>query len=129
MSAELRTPGVVALERLVEVEDPEELIARIGRLAHEQLELDEGEHDVADVGGAANAPVLQHDPRQNPKTLQSQVATGERQLTARDVTSLRQPLLAILQRAEHEEIRALVEPLLAQADAVHDTIAESQLRH
>jgi hypothetical protein len=45
------------------------------------------------------------------------------------VTPLREPLLAILQRAEHEEVRALVEPLLTQADPVHDAVTKGQLGH
>jgi hypothetical protein len=41
----------------------------------------------------------------------------------------RQALLAVLQCAEHEEVRALVEPLLAHADAIHDAVAEGELGH
>ena len=46
-SDELRAPRVVALERLIEIEDGDELVSGVGRLAHEQLELHQGEHDVA----------------------------------------------------------------------------------
>ena len=114
---------------MIEVEDVGKLIARIRGLAHQQLELDEREHDVADVGSAAYAPVLEDHAGEHAEALEREVATGEREFATGDVAPLRETLLALLQRAEHEEIGALVEPLLAQADAVHDSIAKSQLGH
>src|SRR2546423_2254668 len=128
-SDELRAPGVVAFERLIEIEDGDELFASVRRLAHEQLEVDEGEHDAADVGGAANAPMFQHYPRHDAEPLEGQVPTSESELAAADVAAFGQPLLAVLESAEHEEVRALVEPLFAESNAIHDSIAESQLRH
>jgi hypothetical protein len=58
-----------------------------------------------------------------------ELAAGDRQLTAGDVASLGQALLAVLEGGEHEEIRALVEARLPHANAVHDPIAKRQLGH
>jgi hypothetical protein len=73
--------------------------------------------------------VLEHQTRHDTEPVESQVATGQRKLPAADVSSLRKPLLAVLERAEYEEIRALVEPLLTHADPIHDAVAESKLGH
>jgi hypothetical protein len=40
---------------------------------------------------------------------------------------LRQPLLAELQRGEHEEVRMLVEAGLPHPDPIHDPVPKSQL--
>ena len=81
------------------------------------------------IGGAAHSPVLEHHPRHDAEPLQRQVAAREGELAPGDVPTFRQPRLAKLERAEHEEVRVLVEPLLTQADPVHDAIAKGQLGH
>src|SRR5262245_26603849 len=55
-----RTPRIVALERAVEIENIREFVFRVGRLADQQPELDQREHDIADVTGALDAPVLEY---------------------------------------------------------------------
>ena len=62
-SHELRAPRVVALERLVEVEHVGELVARIGGLAHEQLESRDQREQLrrADVGRNPEIPQLEHE--------------------------------------------------------------------
>src|SRR3954464_8043880 len=89
-SDELRAPRVVAFEGLVEVEHFEELVARVGGLAHEELQLDEREDDVADVGRAADPPMLEDHPGQDAEPLEREIAARQRELAARDVASLRQ---------------------------------------
>src|SRR6478752_7214972 len=118
-SDELSAPGIVALERLVEIEDFRELVPRVRRLTHEQLELDQREDDVADVARVVDPPVLEDEPRQHAEAVERQVATGEGELAPTDVAALRKALLAELQRAQHEQVGALVEALLAHADAIH----------
>src|SRR5581483_6176185 len=51
-------PRIFALERLVEIEHADELVARVRGLADQQPEIHQCEHDVADVSGGAHAPVL-----------------------------------------------------------------------
>src|SRR6185437_1629732 len=121
-------PGVLPVEGLVEIEDVAELIARIRWLADEQAEVHEREDDVAQIRGGDHTPVLEHKPGHHAKTLDGQVAARFGELTAGDVTALRQPGLAELQGGEHEEIRSFIEARLASPNAVHDPIAETQLR-
>jgi hypothetical protein len=45
------------------------------------------------------------------------------------MAALIEALLAILEGGEHKEICALVEPGLAQPDAVHDAVSKRQFRH
>ncbi len=122
-------PRIFALECLIEIEDFHELVARVGGLAHEQSQIHEREHDVADVTAAAYAPVLEHEARHHAEALEGQVAARERELPSRDVPALVEPLLAVFEGGEHEQIRALVEPRLTQPDAVHDPVPKGQLRH
>src|SRR5438067_2522363 len=103
-SDELSAPGIVALERLIEVEHSQELVARVRGLAHEQLELDQREHHVADVERVVNPPALEDEPREDAEAIERQVATGERELAPGDVPSLGEALLAVLKRAEHEQV-------------------------
>src|SRR3954462_14924865 len=97
-SDELSAPGIVALERLVEVEDGDELVARVRRLTHEQLELDQREDDVADVARGVDPPALETEPRQHAEAIERQIAARERELAPTDVAPLREPLLAVFQR-------------------------------
>ena len=90
-------PRILALKRLIEVEHVDKFFARIGRLAHEQLELDQREHDVADVGAVSQAPMLENQAGHDAKSFERQVATGQGELAARDVAALFEALLAILE--------------------------------
>src|SRR5512133_461557 len=45
------------------------------------------------------------------------------------MATLIEPALAVLEGSEHEQIRALVKPRLAQPNSVHDPIAKRQLGH
>ena len=73
--------------------------------------------------------LLEHQAREHAEPVEREVAARQRELASGDVPALGQALLAELQRAEHEEIGALVEPLLAHADPIHDAVAESELGH
>jgi hypothetical protein len=44
-------PRIVALERLIEAEHIREVEARVGGLADEEPEVDEGENDISEIGG------------------------------------------------------------------------------
>src|SRR5687767_2554444 len=95
-------PRILTLEGPIEVEDVGEIVARVGRLAEEESEIDEGEHDIADVGGAAHTPVVQDDPRGQAEALEGEVAAGFGQLTPADVPPFRESGLRVLERLEHE---------------------------
>src|ERR1035437_767103 len=58
-------PGIVAVERVPEIEDAREILPRVGRLAQQQAEVDEREDDVPEVGGRSDAPVLEHHAREH----------------------------------------------------------------
>src|SRR6185295_16708659 len=115
-------PRVLAIERLIEVEDAGELLARVGRLAHEKAEVDEREHDVAEIRSTLDSPALEDEARHDAEAVEREITGGERELLARDVPALGQALLAELEGREHEEIRALVIPRLTQPDLVHDPV-------
>src|SRR5712691_2062926 len=95
-------PGVLALERLIEVEYLDKLISRVGGLAHEQAQIDKREYDVSNISAAVDAPMIEDDPRHDPKALQGQVAARQGELPAIDVPSLLESLLAELEGGEHE---------------------------
>jgi hypothetical protein len=61
--------------------------------------------------------------------MESQLATGVGELGSADVAALDQTRLTVLQRRQHEQICALVEPLLTQTDLIHDAFTERQLGH
>jgi hypothetical protein len=122
-------PWVFAIECLVEVVHVGEFLARIGRLAHEESEVDQREHDVTNVGGALHSPALEDEARHDAEALAREVAARQRELAAGDVASLGQPLLAELERGQDEEIGALVVSRLAQPDPVHDPVSKCQFSH
>src|SRR5512146_1177383 len=121
-------PGVLPVKGLVEVEHVAEFIARIRWLADEQAEIHEREDNVAQVRGGDHTPVFEHEPGHHAEALEGEVAAGLCQFTAGNVTALGQPDLAEFQRGEHEEIRSFIEARRASPNAVHDPIAETQLR-
>src|SRR4051794_22289433 len=83
-----RTPGVIAPERLVEIEDVLEVLARVVGLTQQQAELDEREDDVSNVTGSANAPLLEDEARHDAEALEGEVAAGGRELLSGDVATL-----------------------------------------
>lgn len=125
--SECRAPRIFALERLVELVHARELVAAVAWLAPQEAQVDEREHDVADIGGGSHPPVLQDEPRHHAEALEREIAASEGKLASANVTPLVQSLLAILERREHEEICTFIEPRFAQANAVHDPVAEGKL--
>src|SRR6478672_5931873 len=122
-------PRIFLLERGGELEDSKEIVPRILRLADQETHFHQGEHDVTDVDRLADTPVIEHESGHHAEALQGELATGMRELRPRDVASLDETGLAMLQGSEHEQIRALVETRLAQLDLLHDSVAERQLGH
>jgi hypothetical protein len=45
------------------------------------------------------------------------------------MATLRETRLTMLERREHKQICAFIEPLLAQTDLIHDAFTERQLGH
>src|SRR4051812_28591099 len=75
---ERSAPRILALERAIEVEYLGELLACVGRLAHEQTEIYEGEDDVAKIEGALHAPGLEDDASHDAEPFDGEIPTGER---------------------------------------------------
>jgi hypothetical protein len=119
---------MVLLERLLELEDVDEVVARVGGQADEKTEVDEREDDIAQIGRRADAPMVEYDARHHTVALESEVATSFGKLATRDVTALGKPELGKLERRKNEQIRALVKPRIARAYALHDAFSKSQLR-
>ncbi len=106
-------PRIFALEGLIEIEHVGELVAGVRRLAHEQSELDERKDRIAEIGRARHAPTLEDDARHDAKPVEGEIPAGEGELAAGDMATLGETLLAELQSGKDEEVRALVEALLA----------------
>jgi len=121
-------PRIVALERLIEAEHIRKVEARVGGLADEEPEIDQREHDVAEIGGGPHAPVVEHETRHHSVPIEREVAARFRQLATRDVPTLRKTRLRELEGRKNEQVRVLMEPRLAQANLVHDTVSKRQLR-
>src|SRR5581483_3645505 len=102
-------PGIILLERFVEIEDRQEIVARVGRLTDQEVQLDEREDDIAEIRRRSHAPVIQHEARQHAKAVERKVAARDRQLATGDVATLGQATLTELERGQHEEIGVLVE--------------------
>jgi hypothetical protein len=122
-------PGILALEGAVEIVDVDEIFAAVVGLAEEQAEIDESKHDTADVGGGADAPMIEDESGENTEAEESEVTARLGELASGDVAALGEPGLAILEGGEHEEVCTLLEARLAQADLIHDPISKRQLRH
>src|ERR1700719_87423 len=67
-------PGIIAVERVLEVEHAGEIVARVAGLAEQQAKIHQGEHDVPEVGGGCDAPVLEHHPREHTVPLPREIA-------------------------------------------------------
>src|SRR6185437_4566294 len=121
-------PGILPVKGLVEVEHVAEFITRIRWLADEQAEIHEREHDVTQIRGGDHTPVFEHKAGHHTKALEGEVAACFGQFAPGNVTTLGQSGLAEFQSGEHKEIRAFIEARLASPNAVHDSIAKTQLR-
>ena len=64
-------PGVVAIERDLEVVNTGKLFARVSRLLDEEAKLDERENYLAEIRRRMNAPAVQNDAAHETKTLES----------------------------------------------------------
>src|ERR1041385_6728317 len=115
-------PRVFPLERLVEVEDVDELVAAVGRLAHEEPEVDQREYDIPDLAARPDAPMLEDEAGHDAKALERQIPARKRQSPAGGVPALVEPLLGVLEGRQDEHVGPLVEALLPKADAVHDAV-------
>jgi hypothetical protein len=73
--------------------------------------------------------VLEDEPGHDAIALEREIATSEGELAAGNVPALGELVLEMLQRGEHEQIRALIETRLPHANAVHDPVAKRQLGH
>src|SRR4051812_41698487 len=129
LNREHPTPGVLARERLIKVEDVGKFFPRIRGLTHEQPQIDQREHDVAQICAGADPPMLQYEPSHDAELVQREVPARQRKLPPTDVPPLLEPLLAKLESAQHEQIRTFIEPRLAQPNAVHDPVAKREFRH
>src|SRR5687767_2052924 len=114
-----RTPWVRSLERFVEVEHISEIVPRVTGLAHQQTSVDEGKHDVSQMRGRADSPMIQHQAGEDAKSFQREFAYGMRQFATVDVASLGHPRLKEFKRRQHEQERAFIEPRFPQADLLH----------
>src|SRR3989441_503023 len=109
-------PAVPSPEHLREVVDALEVLRLVGRLAGEEPDVDQQEHDAPQVLGAPDVPVGEHGGREQPELLQREVAARPRELRAREVTARRELRLRVLERRQHEHVAALVVAAVVPAD-------------
>src|SRR5690606_6096828 len=101
-------PGVACLEGLLEIVDPVEAVDRVVVLLDEHAEVDQGEHDLAQVTGSRDPPVFEYRAGHEAPALKRQIAAAHRELGAADVPWLTEPLYREVQGRQDEEIRRLV---------------------
>src|SRR5579863_813078 len=70
-------PGIILLERFVEIEDRQEIVARVGGLADQEIQLHQGEDDIAQIGRRVHTPVIQHETRQHTVAVERKIAAGD----------------------------------------------------
>jgi hypothetical protein len=121
-------PRIVAFENVVKLEHIDEVVTAIGGLTNQQAEIDQSEHNVADVGGATDSPMIQDVSGEHTVTIERQITTRTRELASCNVPTLGEPGLAELQRGKNKQVRGLLETSLAQPDLVHDSIPKRQFR-
>src|SRR5690606_16924142 len=94
-----------------------------------QAKIDQGKDNVSNVTGATHTPMIEHHARCEAETLQREFAACMREFGTGDMATFGQVRLAELERSEHKQVCTLVEPLLTQADLIHDAFTECQLGH
>src|SRR5688572_16760564 len=89
-------PRIVAAERLIEAKDVVEVVERIVRLTQQHPEVHQREHDVPDIRGRTDSPMLENEARHHPEALERQIPAARRQFLSRDMAAFIETLLAIL---------------------------------
>jgi len=117
-------PRIVALEHGLEIKDVRKIVTSIRGLADQKAKIHEREHDISDIRTRTQPPVIEYEARHYTISCQRQIPARLREFGARDVPPLHELRLAVLERLQNEQIRALVKPLLPKANAVHDAIAK-----
>ena len=90
-------PRIVALEGLIEAENVGEIQARVRGLTDQKTHLDECEHDVADIGGRSNAPVVENQARHDAVAIERKISARFGELASRNVSPLGEPRLRELE--------------------------------
>src|SRR5260370_9993185 len=111
-------PAVARAEHLRELVHPLEVLALVARLACQEADVNEREHDAPQVLGARDAPGRQDGRREQPELLEREVATGPGELRARQVASRWQLRLGVLGRGEAEQGSTLLRAPILPAQAL-----------
>src|SRR5213594_866393 len=122
-------PAVPGPEHFREIVHALEVLALVARLARQQPHVDQGEHDVPEVVGAGDSPVVQHGGRQQPELLEREIAAGPGELRPAQVAARRQPPLRILERREHEQVAALVIAAVLLPDPLERLLQRGEVAH
>src|SRR5437870_4562021 len=122
-------PAVPGPEHLREVVDALEVLRLVGRLAGEEPDVDQQEHDAPQVLGAADVPVSEHGGGEQPELIQREVAARPRQLRAGEVATRRKLRLRVLERRQHEHVAALGVAAVALADLLERFRERRELAH
>src|SRR5947209_3216577 len=122
-------PAVPGPEHLREVVDALEVLRLVGRLAGEEPDVDQQEHDAPQVLGVADVPVAEHRGGEQPELLQREVAARPCELRAGEVAPRRELRLRVLERRQHEHVAALVVTAVALADLLERFRERRELAH
>lgn len=101
------------LEDLVELEHANEVVTTIRRLTDQQVQIDEREDNIANVGGRTNPPMIENVSSEQPVPLECKIPAGGGELTPPNVATFSKARLAELQGGEHEQVRELVKAPLS----------------
>src|SRR5213593_780772 len=122
-------PPVADPEHLREVVNVVEVLELIARLAGEQPDVDQREHDAPEVRRGRDPPVPQHRRREQPELLEREIPAGPRELRPRQVAPRGQALLRVLKGRQHEQVAALVVAPILLTDPLERFLEGREVAH
>src|SRR6266550_511431 len=116
--ARLREPGpaIPGPEHLREVVHGVEVLDPVALLPGEEADVDQHEHDAAEILRVGDSPVGEDRRGEQAELLQREVATGPRELAPREMPAGGEAALRELERGKHEQVAALVIAAVPLAD-------------
>src|SRR6266704_269552 len=122
-------PAVAGPEHVREVVHVIEVLGLVARLAREQPDVDEREHDAPEVLGAQDAPVPQHRRREQPELLEREIAARPGELGPAQMAACRQLALRVLQGRQHEQVAPLVVTAVLPPDPLERFLEGREVAH
>src|SRR5207247_11113956 len=101
----------------------------VGRLAGEQADVDQREHNPSQVLSADDAPVPKDGRREQPEVFPREVPASPGELPAAQLPARRELALGVLQRRQDEQVAALVIAAVLPPDALERLFERREVAH